>query len=156
MAIQTTYGDELASAVAGMRATSIPATIVSRTVETAAVGFGKAVEQGTADKGCKAFDGGTVFGITVLDRSASGLTVSAGLITGETADSYGVGESAAVLLKGDVWAVCATGCAAGDPVYVRPSNGNFQNTNTDSAVQIAGARWDTTAAAAGLAIINLG
>lgn len=156
MAIQTSYPSNMAAAVAGMRASSIPATIVSRTVETAAVGFGKAVEQGAADNGCKLFDGGVVFGITLLDRSASGLTLSGGLITGETVDSYGVGESAAVILKGDVWAVCATGCAPGDPVYVRPSNGDFQNDNTNSAVLIPGARWNTTAAAAALAIIYLG
>lgn len=156
MAVQTSYPDTQPAAVAGAQATMIPATIISRTVESAAIGFGQPVEQGTADKGCKLFDGGTVLGITMLDRSASGLTVSSGQVTGHTADSFGVGESARVMTKGDIWVVCATGCAAGDPVYVRPSDGTFQNSSANSGVQIAGARWDTSAGAGALAVARLG
>lgn len=156
MAIQTTYNETLEPAVAGAQATMLPASIISRTVETAAVGFGKPVEQGTADKGCKLFDGGTVLGITLLDRSASGRTVTNGQLSGDIADQFGVGESARVLVKGDVWVVCATGCSAGDGVFVRPSNGDFQDSNANSAVQIVGARWETSAEAAGLAVVRLG
>ncbi len=156
MAVQTSYNDNQPAAVAGAQATMIPATMISRTVEGAALGFGKPVKQGTADKGCALFNGGTVLGITVLDRSASGQTVSGGQVTGQTADTFGVGESARVMTKGDIWVVCASGCVAGDPVWVRPSNGDFQKTNANSAVQIAGARWDTSAAAGELAVVRLG
>lgn len=158
MAIQTTYPDTQPVAVAGAQATMLPGQIMSRTVEVAAIGFGKAVEQGTADKGCIAFDGGTVLGITLLDRSASGLTVSGGQVTGQTADSFGVGESARVAPVGgglDVWVICASGCSAGDGVFVRPSNGDFQDSNANSAVQIPGARWDTSAEAGALAVVRL-
>lgn len=156
MALQTTYLDNQPAGVAGAQATMLPASIISRTVESAAIGFGKPVEQGTADKGCKLFDGGTVLGITVLDRSASGLSVSGGQVTGQTADTFGVGESARVMVKGDIWVVSTTGNAAGDPVYVRPSNGTFQNSSANSGVLIAGARWDTTAGAGALAVVRLG
>lgn len=156
MAVQTTYSDNQPAAVAGAQATMIPATLISRTVETAAIGFGVAVEQGTADKGCIAFDGGTVLGITVLDRSASGQTVTDGQVASYTADVFGVGESARIMTKGDIWVVCASGCSAGDGVFVRPSNGDFQDSNANSAVQIVGARWDTSAEAAGLAVVRLG
>lgn len=156
MAVQSTYPDNIPAAVAGAQATMLPASIMSRTVEVAGIGFGVAVEQGTADKGCIKFDGGTVLGITLLDRSASGQTVSGGQVTGTVADTYGVGESARVLTKGDVWVVCASGCSAGDGVFVRPSNGDFQDSNANSAVQIVGARWDTSAEAGGLAVVNLG
>src|SRR5690606_16896041 len=127
-----------------------------RTVETAAIGFGIAVEQGVADKGCVAFDGGTVLGITLLDRSAAGTTVTSGQVTARTADKFGVGESARIMTQGDVWVVCASGCSAGDPVYVRPSNGDFQDSSANSGVQIAGARWDTSAGAGALAVVRLG
>lgn len=160
MAIQTTYPDTQPVAVAGAQATMLRGDLISRTVEDAAIGFGKAVTQGTADKGCTAFGSGdtTFLGITVLDRSASGLTVTDGQVTARTNDAFGVGESArisAVGGGGDVWVVCASGCSAGDSVFVRPSNGDFQDSNANSAVQIPGARWDTSASAAGLAVVRL-
>jgi hypothetical protein len=158
MAVQTSYPDTQPAAVAGAQATMIPATLISRTVETAAVPFGRAVKQGTADKGCSLFGIGdtVVLGISIVDRSASGRSVSAGQVSGEFADQFGVGESARIMTKGDVWVVCATGCSAGDGVFVRPSNGAFQDSNANSAVQIVGARWDTSAEAAGLAVVRLG
>ena len=78
MALQTTYPDTQPAAVAGAPATMLPATDISRTVEGAAIAFGKAVEQGATDKSVKAFAGGKYVGIAMLDRSASGLTVTAG------------------------------------------------------------------------------
>jgi len=160
MATQTTYLDNQPAAVAGAQATMLRGDILSRTVETAAIGFGVAVTQGTADKGIEAFGSGdtTFVGITLLDRSASGQTVVNGQVTATTADVFGVGESARVLAVGsggDVWVICATGCSAGDSVFVRPSNGDFQDSNANSAVQIPGARWDTSASAAGLAVVRL-
>lgn len=161
MSIQTTYADNLSAAVAGALASLINGVLLSRTVETAAVPFGRAVKQGTADKGCELFGSGdtVVLGISVLDRSASGLTVVNGQVTAQTEDAFGVGESARIAPAGsghDVWVVCATGCSAGDSVFVRPSNGDFQDSNANSAVQITGARWETSASAAGLAVIRLG
>src|SRR5690606_24971427 len=158
MAVQTTYSDTQPAAVAGAQATMIPATIISRTVEDAAIGFGIAVAQGSADKGCAAFGAGDteVLGITVLDRSASSLSVTSGQVPDRDDDKFGVGESARIMTKGDIWVVCASGCSAGDPVWVRPSNGDFQDSNANSAVQIAGARWDTSASAGGLAVVRLG
>ena len=145
MSTQTTYPSTQPIGAAGQQATMIDATIVSRTVETSAgIGFGVAVEQGTADKGCILFDGGTVYGVTVLDQGATG--------DGE----YAQYESARVMLKGDIWVVCTTGCSAGDPVYVRPSNNTFQDSSANSGIQIANARWDTSAEAGALAILHLG
>ena len=160
MAVQTSYPDTQPAAVAGLQATMLPGQIMSRTVETAAVPFGRAVKQGTNDKGCALFGSGdtVVLGISLLDRSAAGTTVVDGQVTARTADAFGVGESARIAPVGgglDVWVVCATGCSAGDGVFVRPSNGDFQDSNANSAVQIPGARWDTSASAAGLAVVRL-
>jgi hypothetical protein len=157
MSVQSTYNDVQPAAIAGAQASMIPATLISRTVEGAAVPFGRAVKQGTADKGCSLFGSGdtAVLGISVLDRGASGLTVTNGQVTGRTLDAFGVGETARVMTKGDVWVVCATGCSAGDGVFVRPSNGDFQDSNANSAVQILGARWDTSAGTGKLAVVRL-
>lgn len=160
MAVQTNYPDTQPAAVAGQQATMLRGDIISRTVEGAAIGFGKAVTQGTADKGVEAFGSGdtTFVGITILDRSAAGTSVTDGQVVSRTADVYGVGESARIAAVGgggDVWVLCATGCSAGDGVFVRPSNGDFQDSSANSAVQIPGARWDTSVSGAGLAVVRM-
>ena len=157
MALQTSYNDTQPVAVVGAQATMIPATIISRTVEGAAIPFGKAVSQGADEKGCKAFGGAdtAIVGITLLDRSAAGTTVVNGQVTARTPDTFGVGESARIITKGDIWVTASVAVNAGDPVFVIPATGAFAKTNASSAVQIAGARWDTTTTVAGLAVVRL-
>ncbi|WP_288431817.1 hypothetical protein [uncultured Stenotrophomonas sp.] len=155
MALQTNYPDTQPAAIAGAPATMLPATDISRTVEGAAIAFGKAVEQGAADKAVKPFAGGKFVGIALLDRSASGLTVTEGQVTGRATDAFGVGESARVRTKGDIWVEAAIAVAAGDPVYVT-ALGTFVNAGS-SNVLVPGARWDTSTTAAGqLAVVRLG
>lgn len=147
MAVQTTYSETIRAGVPGQIVNTEDAVLVSRTVETAAgIGFGKPVKQGTADKGVILFDGGTVFGVTVRERS----------IDANDGDDFGQYADARVMLKGVVWVTCATGCSAGDSVFVRPSNGDFQDSNANSGVQIVGARWDTSAEAGAIAQLRLG
>lgn len=146
MAIQTTYSDNIRAAVAGMVANTVPAVMISRTVEDAAgIGFGVAVEQGTNDKGCIAFDGGTVLGITVRERS----------LDASSPDEFAQYAEARVMVKGVIWVTAAVEVAAGDAVYVRPSNGDFQDSNANSAVLLANARWETSAGIGELAQIRL-
>lgn len=146
MATQDMYRATLRPAVAGQRATQIPATMISRNVETVAgLGLGLPVAQGVDDKGCKLFDGGTVLGITVRERS----------LTAEE-NKFLRYESARIMTEGDIWAVCTTGCNAGDPVYARPSNATWQTSSANSGVQWVGARWDTSAEPGELAVIRRG
>lgn len=143
MAVQTVYPSTQPVAVAGAQATMIPATLISRNVETVAgIGFGKAVAQGVAAKGAIAYAGTVAcLGITVLDRSA------------HDGDLFAQGESARIMTKGDVWVVAAVAVAAGDPVTLT-AVGAFSNTG---GTAIAGARWDTTTTAASqLAVVRLG
>ena len=155
MAVQTSYPDTQPAAVAGLQATQIPATVISRTVETAAIGFGKPVAQGADDKGCVGFTGTGLLGITLLDRSAAGMTVASGQVTARTADQFGVGESARIITKGDVWVVASVAVDAGDPVYVTTA-GTFAKASGGGNVLYPGARWDTSAGANALAVIRLG
>lgn len=163
MANQINYPSTQPAGFPGARGTMLRGDLISRNVEGAAIPFGKLVSQGTAEYGCKAFGGAdaaaNMLGITILDRSAEGASVdSNGYITGYTADAFGVGESARILAigsGGDVWVTAAVAVEAGDPVFVRPSNGDFQKTNANSAVQIPGARFDTKAAQGALALVRL-
>jgi hypothetical protein len=147
MAVQTTFPDNISAAIAGLRGTMIPATLISRTVETVAgIAFGVAVARGTDDNGCKVFGSGdtAILGITVIDRSVN------------TADKYSQYESASIMTKGPVWVMASVAVNDGDPVYVIPSTGAFAKTSASSAVLIANAVWDTTTTGAGLALVRMG
>jgi len=155
MALQINYPETQPAAIAGAPATMLPAIEISRTVEGAAIAFGKAIEQGATDKSVKAFAGGKYVGIAMLDRSASGLTVTAGQVTGRATDAFGVGESARIRTKGDLWVVASVAVAARDAVYLTAA-GAFTNVATDNTA-IPGASWDTSTTAAGqLAVVRIG
>lgn len=153
MGVQDTYLDNIRPGLPGMLADMTPSTLISRDVETVAgILFGRAVYQGTRDRqildgGAGGYTAAKHVGFTVRDRSAVG-TVENG---------YALRESARVITKGAFWATPAQNVVAGDPVYVRPSNGALQKDNTNSAVQVPNARWDTsaTAGAGVVAIIRL-
>lgn len=148
MALQTTYTDRMRPAVAGQQATMQQATMVSRTVaNSGGVDFGKAVSQDSGgDYLVHAFTTGdtVVFGFAVRDRSLAA-----------EGNKFVQRESARIMREGDLWVVAAQDVAPGNPVYVRPSNGDLQKDNTNSAVLVPGARWETTATATNLAIISI-
>lgn len=146
--IQTTYPDHIRDAVAGAPGTMISSTDISRTVENVGgVAFGKAVAQGTQDYGCHAFTAGdtAVLGFAMRDRSL--------VAEGNSFPRY---ESARIRTEGDLWVQVAQNVVAGDPVYVRPSNGDIQKDNTNSAVAATGWRFDTSASSGELALIRRG
>lgn len=148
MAIQNTYEENIRQAVAGQVGNMYPAGFISRTVEDAAgIGFGIAVAQGAADFGCKAFGSGdtAVLGITARERS----------LDANEPNKFAEGDTARVLTEGAIWVQAAVAVTAGAGVFVRPSNGDFQPTNANSAVQIAGARWETSTTGAGLALVRI-
>lgn len=151
MAVQTNYAATLNPAVVGAQATMIPATLISRNVETAAgIAFGVAVAQGTTDKGVVPFAGAAnkYVGITLLDRSARGTTTSP--------DGFAQRESARVMTKGDIWVQASVQVAAGDPVFLVAATGLFTNVST-SNFAVPNARFDTSTTGANqLAVVRLG
>jgi len=146
MAVQTTYATTMAVAFNGMIANTEPNVLISREVETAAVGFGLVVKQGTADKQVEAATGAAdvVRGITVRDQSA-------------ISDTFAVGDSALVMTKGVVWVTALDGVVAGAPVYmvVAGGSGKFTDTST-SNLAVPGAIFETSGAADELVAIRLG
>ena len=137
-AIQTTYTAKHAVAYEGMISDMTPKTVVSRIVE--------AVSQGTADMGIVAAQtAATKFeGFTVRDQAQPGTPV----------DAYAVGSTAGVLTEGAIWLKPYEIVAAGDPVYFVTATGLIGKTATSSTL-IPNARWETSAAANGLAIVRI-
>lgn len=149
MAAQTSYSINQAKAYAGMLYAQAPHQISSFTVETAAgIPFGVAVSRGT-DKESQAVLGGSDYvGITVRSLEREG--GNAGTV------QYSEKETAGVLREGFVWAICPTGCTAGDSVNYTTATGVLDaGTAGAGEAQIAGATWETTTAAGELGVIRL-
>lgn len=153
MAVQTSYSENIRAAVEGMIANMESVNLISRTVETAAgIGFGVPVEQGSEDNGCGVVDASTteVTGITCRERSVRPLD-------GNEFEQY---DSARLMTKGVVWVTVtdAGGVSAGDPVWLDLSDaGSFGNADVGfgNGLNLAGCRWDSSAANGALAKIRV-
>ena len=147
MATQTTYSSTMSAARAGMIADMRGSTLISRTVEDATLGFGVPVTKGTAAGQCKKLAAGStdIIGITVRERS--GVAESSG---------WAQYEDARIMSEGALWVTVtdAGGVAAGDPVWVKKSDGTFSNADAGSSgsLKLAG-RFETAAANGALAVI---
>ena len=141
MATQTVYNETMDAARVGMIADTTAKTLLSRDVETAAVGFGVPVVQGTADNGARAADTGdtAILGISVRERS----TIN---------DEFAVGESMRVMTKGAIWVTVKVEVDAGDSVTVVLATAEFSNTG---GVGITGATYETSAGIGELAKVRI-
>lgn len=154
--VQTAYNENMRPGIAGAQADMTPSTILSRTVETAAgIGFGKVVRQGTGDKGIisdlatVAMDADSFVGITVVDRGVANPVAA-------DADKYPQYSSARVMTKGTIWVEVAGAVAAGTDVTVTLATGVLGSASVGAGVvAIPRARWETSTAGAGLAVVRL-
>ena len=140
--VQSVYIRYLLPAQNGMLASEVNWAADSRNVETAAgIGFGLAVSQGVADAGC--IIGGSAFvGITRADITPP-LTV----------DVYPQYAVAGILVMGDLWVIPDNAVVAGEAVYYSSTTGKLGHSG---GTVIEDARWMTSAAAGGLAVVRLG
>lgn len=146
--VQSNYPDNIRSGVKGQIINTVPSTVISRTVESEdGLEFGAAAAQGDGDKGVKAFGTGdtAIVGIAVRERS----------LDANTPNKFARYDTARLITKGVVLVEASVAVDAGDPVFVVPATGAFAKTSASSAVQIPGARWDTSAGASELAEVRL-
>ena len=148
-AIQTTYTENIKVARVGQIANSTPHAIDTREVETSAgIGFGLACGQGTADDG-------VVLGASAGDKFV-GVSVKDPTRTPDDDDKYIDGANAAIMTRGDVWVEAAAAVIAGDDVVFNSTTGALSSqTVISTRFAITGARWMTSAAANGLAVLRL-
>lgn len=151
MSAQTSYSINQGKAYAGLIYAQAPHDIVSRAVETAAgIGFGVAVTRGTdADRQIDLAGSASFLGITIRSLEHEGAANTGAIKWDET-------ETAGVMRKGYIWAVCPAGCVPGDAVKYTDGTGvlNAGAAGADET-QLDGATWETTAAAGELAVIRL-
>lgn len=136
MTYQTTYPSDPVVAFVGSVADNAPATILSREVETAAIGFGLPVDQGTADGGIVATSGSTT--------AIAGVTVRVQGLDANTPNAIPVGSSASVLTSGAIWVTAGEAVTAGSPVLVTVADGTFKQTVAAGNVAIPNAVYETS------------
>lgn len=143
-AIQTTYAATHARWVEGMVLNMEPNVIVTRVAEDVeGIGFGKVCVQGTLDNQVVDSEATVKFaGIAVLDTTRPN-------------GKYDQFDNVAVMKKGVIVVAASEAVAVGDPVYYTPATGVLSKTSTSNTL-IAGATWDTSTTAAGLAALRLG
>lgn len=146
MPYQTAYNERLALGLEGHIAKSERAIVISRTIETAAMGFGKVAVQGVGDLSVRpSAVGQTRFvGITVLDQAAEA----------SVSNGQPIGATAGVMRGGDIWVVAGEAVAAGDQAYFVPATGALVKTAAGNII-IPSGRFDTSAALGGLALLYI-
>lgn len=135
-----TYDSQMPVAFAGMLAESqLVKDVSSKVVETAAIAFGLAAGEGTADGSAK-LNGTGFAGIAIADKSRD-------------ADQYDVGEVGGFMRKGTIWVTASTNVDPTDPVTFTAATGVI---GAGLATAIAGAKFETTATSGNLVRVYLG
>ncbi len=147
--LQTTYTERIKNARKGQIANSTTCTVDTREVETDdGIGFGLACGQGTADDG-------VVLGASTADEFA-GISVKDVTRAPGDDDQYEKGVNAAILTRGDIWVEVDEAVSAGDEVTFSSTTGELSSAATSGTqFAVSGARWMTSAAANGLAVLRL-
>lgn len=142
--IQSTYAATHARWVEGMVLDMEPSVILSRECEDVeGLAFGKVGVQGTGDHQVVDSEITVKFvGIAVLDAT-------------QPTGKYEQYSTAALMRKGLIVVMASVAVAVGDPVYYVPATGVLTNSSSGNTL-IAGATWDTSTGAAGLAALRLG
>lgn len=150
MSAQTSYTINQQAGNAGQLYALGKHDIVSRDVETAAgIGFGLAVSRGTDTERQIVLGGAAYLGIAVrsLDQEGAG---------NSTPHLYSQNQTASVLRKGYVWARCADGCNPGDSVnFINATGVLGAGAAGAGETDIAGATWESVAAAGELAVLRI-
>lgn len=148
-AVQTTYSENIAAAVAGMPADS-RYDADTRTVETSGgIAPGLAIGQGSAAKGAILGSAAASGFVGVGIRNVANYNSSAP----DTIPRY---DEMSVMTKGDIWVTVGGNVTAGQDVTYNKDTGVLSTIAADSSnFTIAGARWMTSASSGALAILRL-
>jgi hypothetical protein len=148
--LQTTYVERITQAAAGMIASEMKSNVDTRSVETVAgIGFGLAVGRGVDDKGC-------VLGATAATDFVGISVRDVAQPPAATPDIYARFSSAAILTEGDIWVTTGAAVNDGDDVTFNNTTGVLSSIAPGAGqFTVVGARWMTTTAGVGLAVVRL-
>lgn len=145
MAVQTSYQQYMDEGFQGDIADAQHATVISREVEVAPLAFGRAVTKGTADKGVIAGGAGVFQGVSVRKQ----------VQPAENTETYPVGATADVIAEGVIRVAVSEAVTPGDVPAYATADGTFGVSGTAGHTDVPNARYESTAAANGLALLRL-
>lgn len=152
--VQSSYQQYINAGQNGMPASTTGWDVDTRICEDASgngMGFGLAVSQSyVTDRGAVL---GQLSGFNFVGITASDVTLPN--VSSTFTDKYANGENMAVAVRGDWWVTVGTAVTPGTAVYYNSVTGVLGASSISNAVLIKGARWMTTAANAGLAVLRL-
>lgn len=124
----------------GQQSNMVPATMISRIVDTADIGFGLPVKQGSDDKACAAgIAAGDFVGITVAEAGIS---------------EFAKDTEARIMTQGVIWVKAAATVTAGDTVSYKAGTGWGKAVTTGNVI-LDEARYETGGGANDLVQVRL-
>lgn len=162
MATQTSVLANLPAAIPGMVRGRYDANTRMAAV---AINNGLFCVQGSRDETAKLPTASTdiTTGLLVMGVSRDSVSRDPNFPSGGTANTtYQIGDSVELVYRGQVWVTVEEAVAPGDDVYVRYATGSFaqkgafrSSADSTTAALLNGARYLTTAAIGGLALVDL-
>jgi hypothetical protein len=144
---QSTFGEDITLGFPGMEADGELSNIITRTLESATCGFGKAVYRGADDRGVVTTPAsGALMGFTIANPSLP-------LTTGRAADTYIQGDSLRIKNRGKIWVTAGEAVTDGAQVYVT-SAGAIVDTSTSNTIADGWFFDDTAASGAPVRIVR--
>ncbi|PZQ55767.1 MAG: hypothetical protein DI555_07000 [Novosphingobium pentaromativorans] len=135
--LQSSFVEDIPVGYPGMEADGELSNIITRTLESGTVGFGKAVYQGTADRGAVTTPSANLLGFTIANKT---LPVTAD----RAADTFVAKDNLRIKNRGKIWVLASVAVTPRQPVYVT-SAGAITNVSTGNTAA-AGWEFDDTAA----------
>ncbi len=146
--VQSTYGRYTAIGQNGTPASESGWDVDTKIFEehaspAAGIGYGIVVQQGVADRGARIAGSGIVVGITRSNPSNLVSTIT---------DGYSGGQNMPVAVRGDWFFTTEAAVVAGEAVYFNATTGVLGHSG---GTLLTNARWMTSAAAGGIAVLRL-
>lgn len=144
--LQSSFAEDIPVGYPGMEADGELSNIITRVLESSTVGFGKAVYQGTNDRGAVTTPSANLLGFTIANKA---LPVTAA----RAADTFIQGDNLRVKNRGKIWVTAGAAVADRDPVYVT-SAGAITNVSTSNTAATGWEFDDTAASGAPVRIVR--
>lgn len=135
--VQNDFNDEAPKGYPGMEADGELSNIITRTLESDSVGFGKAVYQGTNDRGVVTAPSANLLGFTIKNPFLP-------ITSARAADTYAKGDNVRIKNRGKIWVTAAANVTDRAPVYVT-TGGDITSASGGGNVAATGWEFDDTA-----------
>lgn len=144
--LQSSFVEDIPVGYPGMDADGELSSIITRVLESATVGFGKAVYQGTADRGVVTTPSANLLGFTLANKTLPVTDV-------RPADTFVTKDNLRVKNRGKIWVLAGAAVTPRQPVYVT-SAGAITNVSTGNTAATGWEFDDTAASGAPVRIVR--